>query len=335
MNDDTGYKEYGIFWGNTLFQEGGEQKPLIDKFLYYGDRMVIAAKPKQGKTVLIIQLICNLTTGQPFLDTYKVDKPCNVLYIQAEGSRGDIKKRFRNMSREIPYDATRIFHINKRGLGLQREKDMNIIKELAAKPGIKYDVIIFDPLYKLLHGGDLNSNADAIAWTNHVDEFIGSYGATGIIIHHDTEKEYIDKNGNKHRPSAQTLFGSSFWSGFITHSYKLTRHQGIHHLKIGIQRGGEMIQDQQMKMITPQKDRKGRLFFTMDIDKKEYSSSMLLIENALKKHKKLIYPDIYEELDISCSSFHRIIKKLKEDGNVESEVDENGKTWYIWTGAAT
>ena len=327
MND---YKEYGIFYGQTLFENVGEQKPLIDKFLYYGDRMVLAAKPKTGKTVLILQLMCALTTGKPFLNTYKVDKPCNVLYIQAEGSRGEFKENLANMMKELDCDTARIYHINKRGLGLQRKADMDILRKLAAKPGVKYDVIIFDPLYKLLHGGDLNSNKDAIAWTNHVDEFIGDYGATGIIIHHDTEKEYIDKNGNKHRPSAQTLFGSSFWSGFVTHTYKLYKHQGIHRLEIGIQRSGNMIKEQQMKMITPQKDHKGRLFFTTNIDEKEYSSAHLTLENELKKKGRIICPDIYEDLGISEANFFRIAKIMKENGVVVSEKDENNKTWYVW-----
>ena len=322
--------EFGIFWGKALFECALEHKPLIDKFLYYGDRMVLSAKPKQGKTVLIMQLVSNLTTGKPFLDTYKIDKPCNVLYIQAEGSRGDTKKRFANMGKQIELDKKRLFHINKRGLGLQRKADIDTIKELAARPNVKYDVIILDPLYKLLHGGDLNSNRDAIAWTNHVDEFIGNYNATGIIVHHDTEKEFIDKNGNKHKPSETTLFGSSFWSGFVTHTYKLTSHKGIHYLRSGIQRSGEMIERQEMRMITPQKDKLGRLFFTATATDLEVSLGRFKIEEVLKKHGKVVYPDIYEEAGVSCSHFHRVIKDIEFCGNVESHKDDQGKVWYTW-----
>ena len=320
--------EFGIFTGDQLFECGTKEVPLIELVLNEGDRMCISAKPKVGKTVLIQQLMHNLTMGTPFLETYTTYKKCNVLYIQAEGTRRNMASRFRNMERAIPFDCTRIFHINKRGLGLQEKSSIDKLKELARTYDVNYDVIVFDPLYKLMHGGSLNAEQDVIKWTGNVDEFIGEYGATGIVIHHDTEKVARDKKGNIIETPQSTLFGSTFWSGFFTHTYKLSKHKDLHYLKEGVQRDGGMIEHVTMKMITPQKDPLGRLYYTAN--DKDVSVNEFKLTEFLKRERRYMYPDIYTDACISRSSFHNIINRMKANKSVGVEHDEHGKTWYVW-----
>ena len=89
-----------------------------------------------------------------------------------------------------------------------------------------------------------------------------------------------------------------------------------------------MINEITMQMVTPQKDRYGRLYFTTN-DKDINKSEFRLIE-LLKRERRMIYPDIYKEADISSSQFHRLITKIETNGKVGNEKDENGKIWYFW-----
>lgn len=325
MND-----EYGIFTAKEFIDCKDNYRPLIDKFLFYGDRMFISAKRKQGKTVLILQIIFNLTTGKPFLDIYEVDKPCKVLYLMCEGYRPEIASRIVNMNKAIDIDWDNLHIINIRGIGLHTKQGIDRLKQMADSTNTKYDVIIIDPLYKTLYGGDINSAKDATMWTDNVDSFIGSYNATGIVVVHRSPKTFTDKSGNKHESTSE--FGSSNFENFITHSYVLNKRKNLHSLDLYLQRSGKMIEKQEMKMITPEEDAKGRLFYTANIDETGTTSNQLIIENFLKEKKQYRYPDIWRDLSMAESTFCRCVKPLLDSGLINKYNDEHGKRWYQWTG---
>ena len=120
--------------------------------------------------------------------------------------------RINNMKKEIPIDLDNFRMIRPRGLGLQLDLHANIIIDLIKESGEAFDVIIFDPLYKLCHGGDLNDNKTATNWTGNVDKILSLNNSTGIIVRHDSEKVKIDDKGGRHGASIESFFGSSILS---------------------------------------------------------------------------------------------------------------------------
>lgn len=325
--------EFGTFTGHEIIEEFEPPKPLIDKLLDYGDRALIAAKRKQGKTVLVFQLICSLTSGKPFLGIYEVDKPCRVLYLQGEMTRAETGKRLRNMMKQVPLELDNFFVYNVRGLGLQTSHGAKKALDDIKKFNIAFDVVIVDPLYRFMHGGNLNDLADVTTWVNNFDVLTDTLDAhTAIFIHHESEKTFTDKNGNKHSPDEGALFGSSIWGAYITQAYKLTSYKGIHKLRNppGLQRSGENIDEIEMKMVTPQKDKLGRLFFEPYITHGDKEKVEIKLKNKLMYEKRCLYPDVYEDLGISCSYFHKLISEYEAEGKVIKERDEHGKKWYVW-----
>lgn len=141
--------EFGITWGEELLNYNVQKKWLIHKFLNYMDICCIAAEKKVGKSVLIQQLAISLTSGTPLFDIYEVDKPCKILYIQSEGNRASTIERIKNISKKVPFVLENFYHINIAGSALHSKSGYEYLVEESLRPGVKYDVIIFDPLYCL------------------------------------------------------------------------------------------------------------------------------------------------------------------------------------------
>ena len=67
---DFGFYSAEEFFGKKL----ESREALIDQILHEKDSVIIAGKPKTGKSVLLFQLICSLTSGEPFLDRFEVKR---------------------------------------------------------------------------------------------------------------------------------------------------------------------------------------------------------------------------------------------------------------------
>jgi hypothetical protein len=322
-------REFGVFWGDGLLNCNITYEPLIDKIINCRDIMCIKAVKKTGKSVLLQQLAFNLTTGKPFLDIYHIHKPCKVLYIQAEDFRTNMVKRFHNMKKCVEWDKNNFYHCVIAGTALHTEDGFQKLMELISIPKANYDVIIYDPLYALMNGGNMLDAKDATLWTNNVRRMLAYYKATGIVVHHDSEKSYTDKNGGKHKASEANVFGSTVWGGFFTHAFVLQAHKGIHYLKCVFQRSGEMLDKLEMKMIKPQNDPERRLMFSAgpeDVQSKESALKALL-----HTQKQVPYPEVYQILDMSTTHFHRLVAKFIKTGEVAKKIDDTGKIWYRLT----
>lgn len=319
-------QEFGIFWGEGLFNCDITHEPLIDKIANCRDIMCIKAEKKTGKSVFLQQLAFNLTTGSPFLGIYNISKPCKVLYIQAEDFRTNMVRRFKDMNRCVELDINNFYHCPIAGLDLQTESGYERLMSLILKPNVKYDVIIFDPLYALMNGGDMLSAKDATTWTNNVRRILANFKATGIVAHHDSEKSYRGKDGIVHKASEANVFGSTVWGGFFTHAFVLQKHKGVHYLKCVFQRSGEMLDKLEMKMIMPQTDPQRRLMFSAGAEDVQSKESAL--KALLQTQKQVPYPEIYQILDMSTTHFHRLIAKFIKSGEVAKVIDETGKITY-------
>ena len=87
MTEDTApkYEEYGIFTGSDIYQRVAPKVPIIEGIFNRGDNLAISSTAGMGKSILALQLVCALTSGTDFLDTYKVYRKWKVLYEQCIG----------------------------------------------------------------------------------------------------------------------------------------------------------------------------------------------------------------------------------------------------------
>lgn len=312
--------EYGYFHGDTLRECPSHKLPLVQNILYEKDVVCLSSGPGVGKSMLALQLLCNLTTGRPFLDTYAVFQPMNVLYVQTEGDRSETLERLELMEQGIGIDDKRWAHINVPGLMLNDRDEFNKFLALIQSHPLKYDVIIIDPLYTTVVGS-LNADDVATAWVRHVRELRGLYNCAIWVNHHDAKDVYyegmvIDK-GNR------VSYGSVFWQAFFNQNFKLRVKKGIYSFELGKDRSDKIIDKIELKLVDEP------LMFVSITD--DTDSNSLIVRGLIEK---LRIPTAAKALikltGISKSTMYRILAKLVKHEQIK-EIYTTSASLYIPT----
>jgi len=300
-----------------------------------GDTLVIKAQKKKGKTVIAQQIAFSLSSGQPFLGSFDVDAKHHIAYISGEGYLGNWKERFVNMSKMWELDADRIWFCEAIHQELQTKDGGKKLLDKLKETGIYFDVFIFDPLYRFLTDGDYSTSRDMTGFFNNVEMIQKEYGGTSIIVHHDSEKSFRDKQGVvHHQASDNTGLGSSVIGMAVTGWYTLDDYtdkdgKRIHQLRSGdCDRGGNMVDSIDMFMVVPQEDELGRLGYTLDFN--ECNANYFQLHEFMKKHKKVSDHKTYEHKELKpmpSSTFYFNMKKMRDGGLVE-KVKIDGKGYY-------
>ena len=315
------YAEFGIFWGDEVFNYPPEKDAIIDQLLYENDVICISSAPKVGKSILAKQIMCCLTTGTPFLDTLRVHKKQNVLYVQTEGDRSETIQRLDAMRLGVSVDWSRVFHMNVHGMTLNTPDGYQTFCELASQPKVKYDVIIIDPLYTTVKGSLRNDDV-ATDWIRNVRDFKGNHGAAVIVINHDV-KDMMDNKGKVIERGANQTFGSQMWLAFFNHNFRLRKVKDVHVLECGVQRSGKIIQKLEMKLLEPKP-----LMFVNDAINVNSRENKLL--DLLKKHEFGVTIEmVIKETNMSKATAYRAVSDLNKDGLITKR-DIDGTNHYVW-----
>lgn len=319
------------YHGDALLQYKDTKEPIIERFFYTGDVMLIKAQSGQGKSVLAQTIAFSLAGGKPLFGMLDIARPYKVAYFAGEVDTREWADRWANMAKAIETDFNNLTFFRVRDARLHTEAGyvsiLNEMKQIA----IHYDVLIFDPVYKLMVGGRVEDSRDATAFVNYIELLAAHYDASVIIVHHDSEKEFRDSKGGKHSAaSVNTAFGSTFLMAHVTHSYTMTKYKanGIEYRKLllGKDRDGNMLKELDLVMVCPQNDVEGRLDLVTADCVHPLSKDKVL--NAIKMGINNC-TDICKHTEISEATFYNCIKKLMKDGYVEwFKLNGNGKTKY-------
>jgi hypothetical protein len=144
-------------WDDLEEADLPELKIIIDGILNQGAKMTLGGSSKAGKTWLLMDLAFSISTGREWIG-FKVHKG-RVFYVNLEIQEQYFRKRGRSIkkAKEIP-EKERIPNLDVwtlRGCFMTAEAFKEAILEEIGDE--KYDVIIVDPLYKILNGADANS----------------------------------------------------------------------------------------------------------------------------------------------------------------------------------
>ena len=142
-------------WDDLEDAELPELKMVLDGILNQGAKMTIGGDSKAGKTWLLMDLAFSIATGQDWLGI-KTHKG-RVLYVNFEIQKQFFKKRGQSIKRakKIEGNVPSLLTWTLRGHFTTAENFKEEILDQIADE--KFDVIIVDPLYKLLNGADANS----------------------------------------------------------------------------------------------------------------------------------------------------------------------------------
>lgn len=170
---------------------------IIDGILRQGRKMIISSTSKAGKTHLLIDLMFSFAEGMCWLGHRC--KQCKVLYINLEVSEDTFTKDvlaeylWKGMIGDAHLENIFLWNLRGKADGISKIKKSIIRK---AKH-VGADVIILDPLYKVMEG-DENSNSDVGRMCREFDDIAEQTGASIIYAHHyakgnSSSKSVIDR----------------------------------------------------------------------------------------------------------------------------------------------
>jgi hypothetical protein len=308
LSSDNGI-EFGVFWGDSLRERVVTKEAIIENLLYLNDVVCLSADSGVGKSLLALQLLCNLTTGESFLGTYKTARPMCVLYVQTEGDRSETLERLEAMCAGMKLDDSKWVHINLSGISLNTPQGLKDFKHLALAPGIKYDVIILDPLYTTVKGS-LSSDEVATDWIRSVREIKAIfYNCAVILLHHEGKDIY--QEGKLLPRKADSMFGSTFWKAYVNYTYRLYRHGDKHILELGKRRNDKTPDKLELKLVEPFPLK----YVYADEDVNVPRLKVISLLGA--KPEGASCKEILEACGISKATFYRVIKVLLDEGTIE------------------
>ena len=179
---------------NLLIETPLEPDQIFLDIFDKGDKLVIIASPKIGKSKFLLALFIHLAAGRDFLH-WKVKKARRVVYINLEIQANHFHKRVLAICNSIgihPDDIADRFHvINCRGLGIEGPEGVNLIAR--AIEAYNPEATGFDPLYKI-QGGSENDIESGKKILSAFDSFIARTGSAVIYVHHDAKGNSGDRN---------------------------------------------------------------------------------------------------------------------------------------------
>lgn len=312
---------FRIYSGKELMEkEFAPKEWLIESLIFKGDSVLLVGDAKAGKSLLIQDAICAMTSGGIFLKKYQCCSPQKVCYVQLEGDLGDTQSRIRRLSVETPINLDNFFCYYAQPQELQDTKRawefMEDIFHACEKP----DVIIIDCLYQAFRGSLKDDEV--------IRKFIGNmrlikafFGCTMIILHH-MRKPTIDMETKKEVNSGDdATFGSAFLKAWPDHLL-LLKHQknsDVRTMTCTTQRSGEIEAEVKLVLCQPEP-----LYWkTMDdipkgivYDKaKESMVSYLNATSGNAAHAK----EIQNNCGIPRTTFYAIEKMLRSENMIWKE----------------
>jgi len=163
---------------------------VISDLVYEGEVMLLAGRPKVGKSRLVNQMAVSLSTGTPFLGM-AVPEPKRVLVIDLENRPWAIRERFSLMTSASPAENVFIWcseTLSKCPINLGDEGIMEIERLLDSTMA---QVLIIDP-WRLLLGRDENDATEIVKGLRILSGLRKNHPALAIVIVHHVRKERFD-----------------------------------------------------------------------------------------------------------------------------------------------
>jgi hypothetical protein len=289
---------------------------LVDAMIHRGDTVMVIGSPKSGKSLLIKQLICSLTSAHQFLGKYTVSEPTKVCYVQLEGEPIDTQDRLMRMEKSCPLVRENLSIYYSEPLFLQDKKEAHEFIKMI-EMGKNHDVIVIDGLY-LIFSGSLSDDTIVRQLIGNMRIIKNHFNCTLILVHH-THKVKFDQDGGVITEGDSAIFGSQFLRAWPDHIFHLNtqKNSDIRELKCSTQRSGMIETDIKLKLNQPDP-----LFFeTLDeipkgivLEKWEKSIQSYLFSRPEKSAHAF---EIKNAINIPKSSFYHVIGMMIKEKKVQ------------------
>ncbi len=169
---------------------------IIDGILGKGQKMSISAGAKEGKTWILLHLAICMASGREWLS--KSVAKSRVLYANFELPKFFLKQRLEILRAHMGVSSLPgLMTWTLRGFYPDPEQFKEAILQMAE--GHDFDVIIADPVYKIMNGADENAAGEIAKMLANLEEIAHRSDAAFIYAHHFSKglqsgKESIDRS---------------------------------------------------------------------------------------------------------------------------------------------
>ena len=189
LNDDL--PEFEPLTEEDLHNPPPLASELISGILRVNHKLCIVGPSKAGKSFLLIELAIAVAEGAQWLG--RQCRQGRVLYINLELDKNSCTRRFVDVYSALgipPQHYSFIDRWNLRGRTMPLDKLTPKLIRRAAKRG--YELVIIDPIYKVLTG-DENSASEMAAFCNLFDRISKDCGCAIVYCHHHSKGSQGDK----------------------------------------------------------------------------------------------------------------------------------------------
>lgn len=177
-------------------------------------RLLIAGKPKVGKSIFVDNLALSLASGIPFLKRFKVDHPTRTLLLDRELSKSSLFKRLHQLMDDRPgYKAAmeNLLIDHDHLLRLDQKNAYDTLLQLVEQNGA--EVVILDTAYKFF-GGDVESSSSLMKGFEVLDKVLHETGVSIVMTHHLKKGQGGRAKENTDVADPDGVAGSFLWTGW-------------------------------------------------------------------------------------------------------------------------
>ena len=198
-----------------------EAQFLVDQgILPKGGRLLIAGKPKVGKSIFADNLALSLASGIPFLGRFQIDsgdpnRPgIRTLLLDRELSKSSLFKRMGALMEGRPGYRAAVENLlidHDHLLRLDQRDAYDLLMNLVETNGA--EVVILDTAYKFL-GGDVESSSALMKAFEVLDKVIHNTGTAIVMTHHLKKGQGGKGKENTDIADPDGVAGSFLWTGW-------------------------------------------------------------------------------------------------------------------------
>lgn len=185
-----------------------------------GGRLLIAGKPKVGKSIFVDNLCLSLASGIPFLNKFAINsgdplRPgVRTLLLDRELSKWSLYKRLHQlMDDRLGYKAAmeNLLIDHDHLIRLDQAGAYDLLAPLVEQNGAQ--VVVFDTAYKFM-GGDVESSSSLMKAFEVLDKLIHETGVSVVMTHHHKKGQGGRGKENTDIADPDNVAGSFLWTGW-------------------------------------------------------------------------------------------------------------------------
>ncbi len=305
-------KPYEYFTGKDLFNKEEEAiEPIVEGLIYPKDYILFIAGEKMGKTIFVQNLICKLSIGKPFLNTFDITKPCKVVYLPTEVKVHELKERFEIMGDNIGIDKNNIHLIPTYFKYNEEQGGQKYLDEIIKLVGGSADMVIIDSLYKAVKGS-ITSDDVITQFNDKVDYLIRALNCAVIVVHHLRKPTRKPDSEDYYHQNDKDSFGSAFLTAGVDHVLRLekcAKNPMDRILKCDTQRSGKIVD-----------------IIRLTFDEKTLSNGVTsTVQEEINIIKEFVYAnpdpgvtaqDLMFETRLGKTTVYKVLKALQETNDI-------------------